>query len=68
MPRKKKSSVKKPSRRQHTGEFREEAVQLLLDEYTVPQVVDRLSISNVNVLYRWKQEQIEMSVPVASCL
>jgi len=40
-------------------------VQLLLDGYTAPQVVDRLGISNVNVLYRWKQEQ---SAPVASSL
>ena len=31
MARKKKSSVRKPSRRQYTDEFKEEAVQLLLD-------------------------------------
>lgn len=68
MARKKKSSVKKPSRRQYTDEFKEEAVQLLLDGYTAPQVVDRLGISNVNVLYRWKQEQLEKSGPVASSL
>lgn len=68
MARKKKSSVKKPSRRQYTDEFKEEAVQLLFDGYTAPQVVDRLGISNVNVLYRWKQEQLEKSGPVASSL
>ena len=68
MPRKKKSSVKKSSRRQYTDEFKEEAVQLLRDGYTAPQVVDRLGISNVNVLYRWKQEQLEKSGPVASSL
>lgn len=34
-------------------------MQLLLDGYTAPQVVDRLGISSVNVLYRWKQEQLE---------
>ena len=68
MARKKKISVKKPSRRQYTDEFKEEAVQLLLDGYTAPQVVDRLGISNVNVLYRWKQEQLEKSGPVASSL
>lgn len=68
MARKKKSSVKKSSRRQYTDEFKEEAVQLLLDGYTAPQVVDRLGISNVNVLYRWKQEQLEQSGPVASSL
>ncbi len=68
MARKKKSSTRKPSRRQYTDEFKEEAVQLLLDGYTAPQVVDRLGISNVNVLYRWKQEQLEKSGPVASSL
>ena len=68
MSRKKKSSVRKSARRQYTDEFKEEAVQLLLDGYTAPQVVDRLGISNVNVLYRWKQEQLEQSGPVASSL
>lgn len=68
MSRRKKFSVKKSSRRQYTDEFKEEAVQLLLDGYTAPQVVDRLGISNVNVLYRWKQEQLEKSGPAASSL
>lgn len=68
MARKKKTIVLKPTRRQYTEEFKQEAVQLLLDGYTAPQVVDRLGISNVNVLYRWKQEQLEKSGPVASSL
>jgi transposase len=68
MARKKNASVKKQNRRQYTDEFKEEAVQLLLDGYTAPQVVDRLGISNANVLYRWKQEQLEQSGPVASSL
>lgn len=68
MARKKKSAVRKTARRQYTDEFKEEAVQLLLDGYTAPQVVDRLGISNVNVLYRWKQEQLEKSGPVANSL
>jgi transposase len=68
MSRKKKLSVRNPSRRQYTDEFKEEAVQMLLDGYTAPQVVNRLGISNVNVLYRWKQEQLDQSGPVASSL
>ena len=68
MSRKKKSSVRKSTRRPYTDEFKEEAVQLLLDGYTAPQVVERLGISNLNVLYRWKQEQLEQSGPVASSL
>lgn len=68
MARKKKTSVPQQTRRQYTEEFKQEAVQLLLDGYTAPQVVDRLGISNVNLLYRWKQEQVQQSGPVASSL
>jgi transposase len=28
---------------------------MLLDDHTAPSVVDRLGISNVNLLYGWKQ-------------
>ncbi len=68
MIRKKEYSVRTSTRRQYTDEFKEEAVQLLLDGFTAPQVVERLGIWNVNVLCRWKQEQLETSGPVASSL
>lgn len=68
MARKKKSSVKKRIRREYPREFKEEAVQMLLDGHTAPSVVDRMGISNVNMLYRWKAEHVEKSGPVASKL
>ena len=39
-----------------------------MEGHTARQIVDRLGISNVNVLYRWKQEQLEKSGAVASSL
>lgn len=68
MARKKKSSSGKRERREYTDEFKEEAVQMLLDGHTAPSVVKRLGISNANVLYRWKKEQLARSGPVASSL
>jgi transposase len=68
MARKKKSASIKRGRREYTDEFKEEAVQMLLDGHTAPSVVERLGISNVNVLYRWKKEQLARSGPVASSL
>ena len=71
MPRKNSSlnsSPKKSVRRVFTKEFKEEAVQMLLDGHTASSVADRLGLSHVNVLYRWKREQLTESGPVASTL
>ncbi|TWT59620.1 transposase [Rubinisphaera italica] len=65
---KKKTSTVKRGRREYTDEFKEEAVQMLLDGHTAVSVVKRLGISNINVLYRWKKLQLERSGPVASSL
>lgn len=56
------------SRRDYSDEFKAEAVQMLLDGHTALAVVERLEISNVNMLYRWKQEQLVRSGPVATTL
>lgn len=71
MPRKKLPSKVKSSksgRRVFTKEFKEEAVQMLLDGHTASSVIDRLGLSGTNLLYRWKQEQLAQSGPVASAL
>src|SRR5439155_9705495 len=57
-----------PGRRQFTDEFRQEAVQMLLDGHTARSVVERLGLSGTNVLYRWKREQLERTGPVATSL
>ena len=67
MPRK-KQKLAKSSRRSFTPEFREEAVQMLLDGHTASSIVDRLGLSGPNTLYRWKREQLLRSGPVASSL
>ena len=68
MPRKKKSCSLKNGRRSYTDEFKEEAVQMLLDGQTASTVKDRLGLPNTNTLYRWKQESLSRSGPVASSL
>ena len=69
MPRKKKLAVSGDRRRRrYTDEFKSEAVQMLLDGHTAPSVKDRLGLPNTNMLYRWKQEFLTRSGPVASSL
>ena len=67
-PRTKKSVSPKSGRRIFPKEFKEEAVQMLLDGHTASSVAKRLGISNANLLYRWKAEQLAQSGPVASAL
>ena len=46
-------------RRRCTKEFKEEAVQMLLDGHSASSVAERLGLSGVNLLYRWKRELID---------
>ena len=55
-------------RRQFTDEFRREAVRLLLDGHSAPSVAQRLGITCTTLLYRWKQQQLRHSGPVAATL
>jgi transposase len=67
MPRKQTTSV--PStRRVFTKDFKQEAVQMLLDGHSASSVAERLGLANTNLLYRWKSEQVRHSGPVASSL
>jgi len=67
MPRK---PIVKPAvtRRQFSEEFKQEAVQMLLDGHTASSIVERLGISGTNILYRWKKEQIASSGPIANAM
>jgi len=67
MPRK---PIVKPAvtRRLFSQEFKQEAVQMLLDGHTASSIVERLGISGTNVLYRWKKEQIASSGPIANAM
>jgi transposase len=68
MPRKKPQPCSKSSRRVFTKEFKEEAVQMLLDGHSARSIVDRLGISGTNILYRWKAQQVNHGGPVSSSL
>ena len=58
----------KPGRRVFTPEFKQEAVQMLLDGHSAGSIVERLGLSGTNMLYRWKREQLARSGPVAGAL
>lgn len=45
-------------RRRFTQEFKEEAVQMVLDGHSVASVCQRLGLSSPTVLYRWKRQLI----------
>ena len=46
----------KIARRQFTREFKEQAVQMMLDGHSAGSVSENLGIGNTNLLYRWKNE------------
>lgn len=58
----------KSSRRVFTDEFKQEAVQMLLDGHTASSVCQRLGLSGANILYRWKRDQLERTGPIATSL
>ena len=55
-------------RRAFTEEFKQEAVQMLLDGHSAQSIVERLGLSGTNVLYRWRRQHLERSGPVATSL
>ena len=56
------------SRRVFSEEFKQEAVQMLLDGHSASSVCERLGLTGTNMLYRWKREQLERNGPVATSL
>jgi transposase len=58
----------KQVRRSFTDEFKREAVTLLLDGHSASSVAERLGLANTNLLYRWQQEQLNESGPIATSL
>ena len=56
------------STQRFTPEFKQEAVQMLLDGHSAPSVARRLGLSGANVLYRWKKETLHRAGPAARTL
>ena len=56
------------TRRRFSQEFKQQAVQMLLDGYSASSVSENLGIGNTNLIYRWKAEQVAEGGPVAESL
>ena len=56
------------ARRSYSEEFKQEAVQMLLDGHSAPSVAERLGLSGPNVLDRWKKVVLHRAGPAAQTL
>jgi transposase len=65
--KKQRKTVNSP-RRRFSQEFKQQAVQMLLDGYSASSVSENLGIGNTNLVYRWKAEQVAEGGPVAESL
>ncbi|QDS99088.1 transposase [Adhaeretor mobilis] len=65
---KKKRSAEMRTRRTFTREFKQQAVQMMVDGYSASSVSDNLGIGNTDLLYRWKAELVSESGPVTETL
>lgn len=65
---KRTKKVSQKSRRSFTKDFKQQAVQMMLDGHSASSVADRLGIDNANLLYRWKTELVADGGPVAQSL
>ena len=61
-----KSNSKK--RRVYDDEFKQDAVQMLVDGHSAVSVTKRLGLSGPNLLYRWKKEILGRGGPAAASL
>ena len=59
---------KSKSRRFFSEEFKQEAVQMLLDGHSATSVADRLGLAGPQLLYRWKRETLRQAGPAARTL
>jgi transposase-like protein len=57
------SRSERSARGVRTEEFKQEAVQLLLDGHSAPSVAERLGPSRPNVLYSWKKAILHRAGP-----
>jgi len=67
MAKKQRKKVKR-TRRTFTREFKQQAVQMLVDGYSASSVAENLGLGNTNLVYRWKTELVTEGGPVAESL
>ncbi len=58
----------KRTRRSYSEEFKQDAVQMLLDGHSAPSVAERLGLSGPNMLYNWKKQVVQRAGPAARSL
>ena len=63
-----KGKRKVRTRRSYSEEFKQEAVQMLLDGHSAPSVAERLGLSSPNILYVWKKKSLDQAGPAAQTL
>ena len=56
------------TRRSYSQEFKQEAVQMLLDGHSAPSVAQRLGLSGPSLLYLWKKQVLHRAGPAAQTL
>ena len=61
MAKKQRKAVKRV-RRTFTREFKQQAVQMLIDGYSASSVSENLGNGNTNLVYRWKAELVAEGV------
>lgn len=65
---KKQTTQASSTRRSFTKEFKQQAVQMLVDGHSASSIASNLGIKNTNLLYRWKSELIAKGGSVAEAL
>jgi len=63
-----KGKGKSLARRSYSEEFKQEAVQMLLDGHSAPSVAERLGLPGPNALYGWKKQFLHRAGPAARTL
>jgi transposase-like protein len=63
-----KAKRKPRMRRSYSEEFKQEAVQMLLDGHSAPSVAERLGLRGPNALYAWKKRILHRAGPAAQTL
>jgi transposase len=63
-----KAQRKARTRRSYSDEFKQEAVQMLLDGHSAPSVAERLGLPGAGILYGWKKLILRRAGPAARTL
>ena len=63
-----KQRLQSTKRREYDDDFKAQAVQMLVDGHSASSVAQRLGVTNVNLIYRWKQKSLQQAGPVTEAL